>query len=209
MELVCEDFNDVRLIKVAEARLLFARWRDAARMAEEAGRFEFGDVVEAITKKMIRRHPHVFGDDSVRGKKLAKGMWEKIKAERFRLNDPARVVDVAALKIKWDPPERDYPLGVWVGSMIGKVRDILKEMAPGKLYLGCRFCATARMRTRRDLEGWEMVEQFRQAREMVEQEGGDSPESRRDFDEGAGGQVGPQPGPEASMPEDVRSAPDR
>lgn len=52
-----------------------------ARMAEEAGHFEFGDVVEAITKKMIRRHPHVFGPDSVRGKKLAKGMWEKIKAE--------------------------------------------------------------------------------------------------------------------------------
>ncbi|QKV18164.1 nucleoside triphosphate pyrophosphohydrolase [Oricola thermophila] len=52
-----------------------------ARMAEEAGHFDFGDVVEAITKKMIRRHPHVFGDESVRGRKLAKGMWEKIKAE--------------------------------------------------------------------------------------------------------------------------------
>jgi ATP diphosphatase len=44
--------------------------------------FRFGDVVEAITAKMIRRHPHVFGDESVRGKKLAKGMWEKIKAGR-------------------------------------------------------------------------------------------------------------------------------
>lgn len=52
-----------------------------ARMAEEAGLFAFGDVVHAITKKMIRRHPHVFGDENARGKKLAKGMWEKIKAE--------------------------------------------------------------------------------------------------------------------------------
>lgn len=52
-----------------------------ARMAEEVGQFDFGDVVHAITRKMIRRHPHVFGDDGVRGKKLAKGMWEKIKAE--------------------------------------------------------------------------------------------------------------------------------
>jgi ATP diphosphatase len=52
-----------------------------SRMAEEQGAFSFGDVVEAITRKMIRRHPHVFGDDSVRGAKLAKGMWEKIKAE--------------------------------------------------------------------------------------------------------------------------------
>src|SRR5207244_853497 len=33
-----------------------------ARMAEEAGLFDFGAVVEAVTAKMIRRHPHVFGD---------------------------------------------------------------------------------------------------------------------------------------------------
>jgi ATP diphosphatase len=51
-----------------------------SRMAEEAGHFDFGDVVEAITSKMIRRHPHVFGDETVRGRKLAKGAWERIKA---------------------------------------------------------------------------------------------------------------------------------
>src|SRR5450432_1627330 len=33
-----------------------------ARMAEEQGAFDFGGVVEAITQKLIRRHPHVFGD---------------------------------------------------------------------------------------------------------------------------------------------------
>src|SRR5215468_4053411 len=33
-----------------------------ARMAQEAGRFGFGDVVQAITEKLVRRHPHVFGD---------------------------------------------------------------------------------------------------------------------------------------------------
>ena len=52
-----------------------------ARMAEEENHFDFGDVVHAVTRKMIRRHPHVFGDETVRGQKLAKGMWEKIKAE--------------------------------------------------------------------------------------------------------------------------------
>ena len=51
--------------------------------------------------------------------------WKKIKAERFRLDDPVRSVDVQALKEAWDPPDRDYPLGVWVGSMIGKIRDML------------------------------------------------------------------------------------
>lgn len=52
-----------------------------ARMAEEANIFAFGDVVEAITTKMIRRHPHVFGDAEAREAGMAKGMWERIKAE--------------------------------------------------------------------------------------------------------------------------------
>ncbi|MFN4009694.1 MAG: nucleoside triphosphate pyrophosphohydrolase [Pannonibacter sp.] len=52
-----------------------------SRMAEEQGAFSFPDVVEAITKKMIRRHPHVFGDDTARNSGMAKGMWDRIKAE--------------------------------------------------------------------------------------------------------------------------------
>jgi ATP diphosphatase len=52
-----------------------------AQMAEEAGAFSFGDVVNAVTTKMIRRHPHVFGDEDARGAGMAKGVWEKIKAE--------------------------------------------------------------------------------------------------------------------------------
>src|SRR5213592_565120 len=35
-----------------------------ARMAEEQNAFAFGDVVEAVTRKMIRRHPHVFADEN-------------------------------------------------------------------------------------------------------------------------------------------------
>lgn len=52
-----------------------------ARMAEEQGAFDFGGVVEAVTAKMIRRHPHVFGDETARGAGMAKGMWDRIKAE--------------------------------------------------------------------------------------------------------------------------------
>lgn len=55
-----------------------------ARMGEEIGAFDFGDVVEAITRKMIRRHPHVFGSDEARSAGAAKGFWEKIKAEEKR-----------------------------------------------------------------------------------------------------------------------------
>ncbi len=52
-----------------------------ARMAEEGGAFDFGDVVEAITTKMIRRHPHVFGDEDARAAGMAKGMWNRIKED--------------------------------------------------------------------------------------------------------------------------------
>ncbi len=52
-----------------------------ARMAEEQGLFAFPDVVEAITRKMIRRHPHVFGDTTDLTPDEVKGIWAKIKAE--------------------------------------------------------------------------------------------------------------------------------
>ena len=52
-----------------------------ARIAEEQNAFAFADVVEAITTKMIRRHPHVFADADGRTADAVKGLWEKIKAE--------------------------------------------------------------------------------------------------------------------------------
>src|ERR1700716_3007922 len=53
-----------------------------ARMAEEQHAFAFGDVVEAITAKMIRRHPHVFADSEGRlTPPDVKGAWGRIKAE--------------------------------------------------------------------------------------------------------------------------------
>src|ERR1700726_27793 len=53
-----------------------------ARMAEEQNVFSFGDVVEAITAKMIRRHPHVFADKDGRlSPSDVKGAWDRIKAE--------------------------------------------------------------------------------------------------------------------------------
>ncbi len=48
-----------------------------ARMAEEAGLFDLGDVLAAISDKMERRHPHIFGDAAIGGHHL----WETIKAE--------------------------------------------------------------------------------------------------------------------------------
>lgn len=52
-----------------------------ARMAQEQGAFEFGDVVQSITQKMVRRHPHVFGDEDADRPDAVRGLWEDIKAK--------------------------------------------------------------------------------------------------------------------------------
>ena len=68
-----------------------------ARMAEEAGLFDFGDVVEAVTAKMIRRHPHVFGDDKTKADAASrKGSWEKLKADERQAAGQASLLDDVA-----------------------------------------------------------------------------------------------------------------
>lgn len=51
-----------------------------ARMAQEAKAFDFGDVVEAITAKLVRRHPHVFGAARSLSPDAVKSLWASIKA---------------------------------------------------------------------------------------------------------------------------------
>src|SRR5256714_280998 len=72
------DFDDLR----EELGDLLLQVVYHARMAEEQNAFAFGDVVEAITRKMIRRHPHVFADkDGNIAPAGVKSAWERIKAE--------------------------------------------------------------------------------------------------------------------------------
>ena len=52
-----------------------------ARMAQEQGAFNFADVVETITTKLIRRHPHVFADADGKSARDVEALWERIKAE--------------------------------------------------------------------------------------------------------------------------------
>jgi MazG family protein len=59
-----------------------------ARMAEEEGAFDFAAVTEAITAKMIRRHPHVFGSAAERSAGPPPGFWERIKAEERKEQAP-------------------------------------------------------------------------------------------------------------------------
>jgi MazG family protein len=52
-----------------------------SQLASEQSAFGLPEVIDGITRKMIRRHPHVFGDDAARSAGVAKGFWERIKAE--------------------------------------------------------------------------------------------------------------------------------
>jgi ATP diphosphatase len=71
-----------------------------ARMAEEEGRFDFGDVVESITSKMIRRHPHVFADAEGKTADHVKGMWERIKAdEKAERGEPSKQGALAGVPV--------------------------------------------------------------------------------------------------------------
>jgi len=65
-----------------------------AEIAREAGRFDVGDVARAITDKLERRHPHVFGDLTVRDADEVSRNWNRIKAEERRAAGmPERLLD--------------------------------------------------------------------------------------------------------------------
>ena len=68
-----------------------------ARMAQEQGAFDFGDVVLAITSKMVRRHPHVFGDEAVVTSGHVEGLWDRIKAEEKAARGPREEEPTGAL----------------------------------------------------------------------------------------------------------------
>ncbi|MCF7221950.1 nucleoside triphosphate pyrophosphohydrolase [Marilutibacter chinensis] len=65
-----------------------------ARMAEEQGAFAFADVVAAISDKMVRRHPHVFGDASVADARAQTVAWE---AQKRREREQGGETDTSAL----------------------------------------------------------------------------------------------------------------
>jgi ATP diphosphatase len=73
MDDLCDELGDLLLQVVFHAR-----------MAEEEGEFSFGDVVEAITRKMIRRHPHVFARSDADTPDAVKKQWDNIKQAEKR-----------------------------------------------------------------------------------------------------------------------------
>ena len=70
-----------------------------ARMGEEAGHFDFESVAGSINEKMIRRHPHVFGDAEAKDAGKVEGSWERIKAEERAGNGDASALAGIALAL--------------------------------------------------------------------------------------------------------------
>ena len=70
MENLCEELGDVLLQVVLYSQI-----------AKEAGAFTIDDVIDGISEKMVRRHPHVFGDIEVHSPEEALALWKEIKLQ--------------------------------------------------------------------------------------------------------------------------------
>lgn len=126
---LCEELGDLLLQPVYHAQ-----------MAAEEGSFTFDDVVEAVVTKMIRRHPHVFGDAQARSAGVAKGFWEENKAAERKqlgketksllatvpLNLPALTralkLQAKAAKVGFDWPDTRHVYDK-ISEEIGELRD--------------------------------------------------------------------------------------
>ena len=99
-----------------------------ARMAEEEGIFAFGDVVQAITEKLIRRHPHVFGDARDMSPEAVKGLWDKIKADEKAARAAAR-----AASRQSPPPGRAGALAGVPTGLTALTRALKLQQKAGKV----------------------------------------------------------------------------
>ena len=134
-----KDFNDLR----DELGDLLLQPVFHAQMAGEAGLFDFGDVVQAITEKLIRRHPHVFGEQAARDAGGAKARWDDVKederarkaeakggnAEASILDDVAHTLPALsrAEKLTKRAAKVGFDWATWQDTL-GKVREELDEV---------------------------------------------------------------------------------
>lgn len=118
-----------------------------ARIAEEAGLFAFPDVVRAVMRKMVRRHPHVFAADGAllpkgsprRDPEAVAAQWEAIKAEERRAKPPREAGPLAGIPLPLPALTRAHKLSAkaatygfdWTdpSQVVLKVREEIDEVA--------------------------------------------------------------------------------
>jgi MazG family protein len=109
-----------------------------ARIAREEGKFDFADVCEAISAKLTRRHPHVFGDVSVSGSREVVKNWERIKADERKEKGQAERSAIGGVPVALPALVRAERLTEKAGavgfdwpdakSVLAKVREELAEL---------------------------------------------------------------------------------
>jgi MazG family protein len=109
-----------------------------ARIAREEGTFDFADVCDAISAKLTRRHPHVFGDVSVSGSREVVKNWERIKADERKEKGQAERSAIGGVPVALPALVRAERLTEKAGavgfdwpdakSVLAKVREELAEL---------------------------------------------------------------------------------
>jgi ATP diphosphatase len=104
-----------------------------ARMAEEQSAFAFGDVVQAVTEKMIRRHPHVFGDKSGMSTGEVNVQWDQIKAQEKEARKAARAKAGQSPALADAHPGRDGALAGVAPGLPALARALKLQQKAGKV----------------------------------------------------------------------------
>ena len=108
-----------------------------ADIAREAGEFQLADVITQINRKLVRRHPHVFGDASVSDAREVERNWERIKAEERQEKGEERSVvdgipkDLPALSYAQLMQDRVARVGFeWddVSGVLDKIEEEVQEL---------------------------------------------------------------------------------
>ncbi|HEV8015840.1 MAG TPA: nucleoside triphosphate pyrophosphohydrolase [Stellaceae bacterium] len=119
-----------------------------SRMAEEAGRFAFDDVARAISDKMVRRHPHVFGPDQIDSAAAQTVAWEEQKAAERAAKGAASALDGVgtglpaltraaklqrrAARVGFDWPEA-APVFAKIAEEIAELHDAIAGESPDRI----------------------------------------------------------------------------
>lgn len=107
-----------------------------AQIAAEAGKFEMADVIRGINEKLIRRHPHVFGEQNVTEAKEVLSLWQELKKEEGKssvLDDiPEGIPALARSQLLQEKAARVGFDWEEVGGVIDKMVEELKELREAK-----------------------------------------------------------------------------
>lgn len=129
-EAICEELGDVIFQMVFMTRLL-----------QEEGKFDLGEIIDLNTEKMVRRHPHVFGDTTVADSAEVQKQWRRIKQKETHHTPRTSILDgvpsgLPALMRAYRVSERAAGSGFDWEDLGGVMEKVEEEWAEFKTALG-------------------------------------------------------------------------